>query len=178
MIRTQAVTPFQDQKPGTSGLRKKVKVFQQPHYAECFIQSVFDCLPDKVGTTLVIGGDGRFLNRDVIQKALRLAAANGFAKVLVGQGGILSTPAASHVIRKYGALGGLVLSASHNPGGPDEDFGIKYNIANGGPAPEGVTDAIYQRSTRIDRMPYRARLSASVMPTGPPPTIRTGVSII
>ena len=151
MIRTQAVTPFQDQKPGTSGLRKKVKVFQQPHYAECFIQSVFDCLPDKVGTTLVIGGDGRFLNRDVIQKALRLAAANGFAKVLVGQGGILSTPAASHVIRKYGALGGLVLSASHNPGGPDEDFGIKYNIANGGPAPEGVTDAIYQRSTRIDR---------------------------
>ena len=151
MIRTQAVTPFQDQKPGTSGLRKKVKVFQQPHYAECFIQSVFDCLPDKVGTTLVIGGDGRFLNRDVIQKALRLAAANGFAKVLVGQGGILSTPAASHVIRKYGALGGLVLSASHNPGGPDEDFGIKYNIANGGPAPEGVTEAIYQRSTRIDR---------------------------
>jgi phosphoglucomutase len=151
MIRTQAVTPFQDQKPGTSGLRKKVKVFQQPHYAECFIQSVFDCLPDKVGTTLVIGGDGRFLNRGVIQKALRLAAANGFAKVLVGQGGILSTPAASHVIRKYGALGGLVLSASHNPGGPDEDFGIKYNIANGGPAPEGVTDAIYQRSTRIDR---------------------------
>ena len=151
MIRTQAVTPFQDQKPGTSGLRKKVKVFQQPHYAECFIQSVFDCLPDKVGTTLVIGGDGRFLNRDVIQKALRLAAANGFAKVLVGQGGILSTPAASHVIRKYGALGGLVLSASHNPGGPDEDFGIKYNIANGGPATEGVTDAIYQRSTRIDR---------------------------
>ena len=151
MIRTQAVTPFQDQKPGTSGLRKKVKVFQQPHYAECFIQSVFDCLPDKVGTTLVIGGDGRFLNRDVIQKALRLAAANGFAKVLVGQSGILSTPAASHVIRKYGALGGLVLSASHNPGGPDEDFGIKYNIANGGPAPEGVTDAIYQRSTRIDR---------------------------
>jgi phosphoglucomutase len=151
MITTKRVTPFSDQKPGTSGLRKKVKVFQQPNYAECFIQSVFDCLADKKGATLVIGGDGRYLNREVIQKALRMAAANGFSRALVGQGGILSTPAASHVIRKYGALGGLVLSASHNPGGPDEDFGIKYNVGNGGPAPEAVTDAIYARTTVIDR---------------------------
>jgi len=142
--------PFADQKPGTSGLRKKVRVFQQPGYAENFIQSVFDVLPDRAGQTLVIGGDGRFLNREVIQIAIRMAAANGFGRVLVGQGGILSTPAASHAIRLNGALGGLVLSASHNPGGPDEDFGIKYNIANGGPAPESVTEAIHQRSLVID----------------------------
>ena len=150
MIEVVPTRPFADQQPGTSGLRKKVKVFQQPHYAENFIQSVFDVVPGKEGATLVIGGDGRFLNREVIQVAVRMAAANGFARVLVGQGGILSTPAASHVIRLYGALGGLVLSASHNPGGPDEDFGIKYNIANGGPAPEAVTAAIHARSLEID----------------------------
>ncbi len=126
-------------------------MFQQSGYAENFIQSVFDALDGFAGATLVIGGDGRFLNREVIQVAIRMAAANGFGRVLVGQGGILSTPAASHVIRKYGAFGGLVLSASHNPGGPDEDFGIKYNISNGGPAPEGVTDAIYARSLAIAR---------------------------
>ena len=150
MIETVPTQPFADQKPGTSGLRKKVKIFQQPGYAENFIQSVFDVIEGKAGQTLVIGGDGRFLNREVIQIAIRMAAANGFARVLVGQGGILSTPAASHVIRQYGALGGLVLSASHNPGGPDEDFGIKYNIANGGPAPEAVTEAIYARTLTID----------------------------
>ncbi|MGE4431441.1 MAG: alpha-D-glucose phosphate-specific phosphoglucomutase [Sphingobium sp.] len=150
MIEVVSTTPFTDQKPGTSGLRKKVKVFQQPHYAESFIQSVFDVLEGFAGKTLVIGGDGRFFNREVIQVALRMAAANGFGRVLVGQGGILSTPAASHVIRKYGAFGGLVLSASHNPGGPDEDFGIKYNIGNGGPAPEAVTEAIYARTLAID----------------------------
>ncbi|WP_237438209.1 alpha-D-glucose phosphate-specific phosphoglucomutase [Alteraurantiacibacter buctensis] len=143
--------PFDGQKPGTSGLRKKVRVFQQENYAENFIQSVFDVAERPAGSTLVIGGDGRFHNRTVIQAAIRMAAANGYARVLVGQGGILSTPAASHVIRKYGASGGLILSASHNPGGPDEDFGIKYNVANGGPAPEGVTEAIYQRTTTIDR---------------------------
>ena len=151
MIHVVETSPFADQKPGTSGLRKKVKVFQQSGYAENFIQSVFDALDGFAGATLVIGGDGRFLNREVIQVAIRMAAANGFGRVLVGQGGILSTPAASHVIRKYGAFGGLVLSASHNPGGPDEDFGIKYNIGNGGPAPEGVTDAIYARSLAIAR---------------------------
>ncbi|MDQ1158436.1 phosphoglucomutase [Sphingomonas sp. SORGH_AS 950] len=152
MIKTVATQPYLDQKPGTSGLRKKVRVFQQPHYAENFVQSVFDALGDeKTGQTLVIGGDGRFLNREVIQVAIRMAAANGFARVVVGQGGILSTPAASNVIRQRKALGGLVLSASHNPGGPDEDFGIKYNISNGGPAPEKVTDAIHANTKAISR---------------------------
>lgn len=152
MIKTVATEPYLDQKPGTSGLRKKVRVFQQPHYAENFVQSVFDALGDeKTGQTLVIGGDGRFLNREVIQVAIRMAAANGFARVVVGQGGILSTPAASNVIRQRKALGGLVLSASHNPGGPDEDFGIKYNISNGGPAPEKVTDAIHANTKSISR---------------------------
>ena len=150
MIETVATAPFQDQKPGTSGLRKKVKVFQQPNYAENFIQSVFDVVEDRTGATLVIGGDGRYLNREVIDKAIRMAAANGFARVLVGKGGILSTPAASHLIRSSGAIGGLVLSASHNPGGPEEDFGIKYNAENGGPAPEKITDAIYARTRAID----------------------------
>jgi phosphoglucomutase len=151
MAVTVATKPYADQKPGTSGLRKKVPVFQQENYAENFIQSVFDSLEGFAGKALVIGGDGRFYNREVIQKAIRMAAANGFGKVIVGQGGILSTPAASHVIRKYKAFGGLILSASHNPGGPHEDFGIKYNIGNGGPAPEKVTDAIFARSKVIDR---------------------------
>jgi phosphoglucomutase len=149
MIRTVETKPFSDQKPGTSGLRKKVPVFQQPNYAENFIQSVFDSLEGFQGKTLVLGGDGRFYNREVIQKAIAMAAANGFGEVIVGQGGILSTPAASNVIRKYKAFGGLILSASHNPGGPHEDFGIKYNIGNGGPAPEKITDAIFARSKAI-----------------------------
>lgn len=151
MTLTITTTPFLDQKPGTSGLRKKVRVFQQPHYAENFLQSVFDVIGDFGGQTLVVGGDGRYLNREVIQTTIRMAAANGFGRVLVGIGGILSTPAASNVIRKYGAFGGLILSASHNPGGVDEDFGIKYNIGNGGPAPEKITDAIYARSMIIDQ---------------------------
>ncbi|MEC3949347.1 alpha-D-glucose phosphate-specific phosphoglucomutase [Sphingobium sp. HWE2-09] len=150
MIQTVATTPFDDQTPGTSGLRKKVRVFQQPHYAENFVQSVFDSLEGFAGQVLVVGGDGRYLNREVIQIVLKMAAANGFGRVIVGQGGILSTPAASHLIRSSGAFGGLILSASHNPGGPDEDFGIKYNIGNGGPAPEKVTDAIAARSRVID----------------------------
>ena len=151
MIRAVSTTPFPDQKPGTSGLRKKVRVFQQPNYAENFIQSVFDVIErERAGATLVIGGDGRFLNREVIQVAIRMAAAATFARVVVGQGGILSTPAASNLIRKRKALGGLILSASHNPGGPDEDFGIKYNVSNGGPAPEAITDAIYARTKAID----------------------------
>jgi phosphoglucomutase len=124
-------------------------VYQQPNYAENFIQAVFDVAIRPKGSTLVIGGDGRYHNRTVIQQAIRMAAANGYGRVLVGQGGILSTPAASHLIRLHGASGGLILSASHNPGGPDEDFGIKYNIANGGPAPEALTDAIYARTQTI-----------------------------
>jgi phosphoglucomutase len=151
MTRSVPSKPYSGQKPGTSGLRKKVKVFQQEGYAENFVQAVFDVVEREPGSTLVLGGDGRFHNRTVIQQAIRIAAANGYGKVLVGQGGILSTPAASNVIRKYGASGGLILSASHNPGGPDEDFGIKYNIANGGPAPEAVTEAIYARTQTIDR---------------------------
>ncbi|MGB3500269.1 MAG: alpha-D-glucose phosphate-specific phosphoglucomutase [Mesorhizobium sp.] len=143
--------PFADQKPGTSGLRKKVPVFQQPGYVENFVQSVFDCLDGFEGQTLVVGGDGRYYNREVIQIVLRMAAANGFGKVLVGQGGILSTPATSHIIRKYKAFGGFILSASHNPGGPTEDFGIKYNAGNGGPAPEKLTDAVFARSKQIER---------------------------
>jgi phosphoglucomutase len=150
MISTVSTKPYADQKPGTSGLRKKVPVFQQENYAENFIQAIFDSLEGFEGQTLVIGGDGRYYNREVIQKALKMAAANGFGKVLVGRGGILSTPAASHVIRKYQAFGGIVLSASHNPGGPTEDFGIKYNISNGGPAPEKITDAIFARTRNIE----------------------------
>ena len=146
-----ATQPYDDQKPGTSGLRKKVPVFQQPNYVENFIQSIFDSVAGFSGETLVIGGDGRYFNRETIQIAIKMAAANGFGRVIVGQGGILSTPAASHLIRKNKAFGGIILSASHNPGGPTEDFGIKYNVSNGGPAPEKVTDAIYARSLEIDR---------------------------
>ncbi|HRX35868.1 MAG TPA: alpha-D-glucose phosphate-specific phosphoglucomutase [Aestuariivirga sp.] len=149
MIKTIATTPFDGQKPGTSGLRKKVTVFQQPHYAENFIQSIFDALEGFQGQTLVLGGDGRYHNSTVIQTAIRMAAANGFGRVLVGQGGLLSTPAASHLIRKYRTFGGIILSASHNPGGPDGDFGIKYNASNGGPAPEKITDAIFAKTKSI-----------------------------
>ncbi|MEP0916430.1 alpha-D-glucose phosphate-specific phosphoglucomutase [Leptolyngbya sp. DQ-M1] len=148
-LNTVTTQPFSDQKPGTSGLRKLVTVFQQPHYLENFVQAIFDSIGDFAGQTLVLGGDGRFYNRQAIQIILKMAAANGFGRVKVGQGGILSTPATSAVIRKYNAFGGIILSASHNPGGADGDFGIKYNIGNGGPAPEKVTEAIYDRSKTI-----------------------------
>ena len=151
MIKSFSSQPFAGQKPGTSGLRKKVREFAQPGYSENFIQAIFDTVERPDASTIVIGGDGRFHNRTVIQQALRIAAANGYSRALVGRGGILSTPAASHVIRKNGASGGLILSASHNPGGPDGDFGIKYNVANGGPAPEAVTQAIHARTQTIDR---------------------------
>ncbi|HRD49222.1 MAG: alpha-D-glucose phosphate-specific phosphoglucomutase [Candidatus Competibacter sp.] len=150
-IETIATQPFQDQKPGTSGLRKKVKVFEKPHYLENFVQCIFDTQPDHDQAALVVGGDGRYYNRPAIQTILRIAAANGCTRVVVGQGGILSTPAASHLIRKHKARGGIILSASHNPGGPDEDFGIKFNTPNGGPAPEKVTEAIYTASQHIHR---------------------------
>jgi len=149
-LRTVKTTPFSDQKPGTSGLRKPVTVFQQAHYLENFVQSIFDTLDDHEGQTLVLGGDGRYYNRTAIQTILKMAAANGFGRVKVGRGGILSTPAASCVIRQSQALGGIILSASHNPGGPEGDFGIKYNISNGGPAPEKVTESMYARSKVID----------------------------
>ena len=147
-------TPFADQRPGTSGLRKKTRVFMQPGYLESFIQAVFNALredgvPDFQQKTLVVGGDGRFYNRSAIQTILRMAAGNGFGRVLVAKGGILSTPAMSAVIRRRQAMGGLILSASHNPGGLDEDFGVKYNIQSGGPAPEAVTERIYRQSKAI-----------------------------
>ena len=151
IIRTQ---PFEDQRPGTSGLRKKVAVFQQQHYLENFVQSIFNSLEGFEGTTLVLGGDGRFHNREAIQTILKMAAGNGVGKVLLGRGGILSTPAVSCLIRKYGAFGGIILSASHNPGGPEGDFGVKYNVSNGGPAPESVTEAIYAQSRSIGALPY------------------------
>jgi phosphoglucomutase len=149
-IRTVSTTPFSDQKPGTSGLRKSVTVFQQPHYLENFVQSIFDSLEGCEGQTIVLGGDGRYYNREAIQIILKIAAANGIGRILVGRGGIMSTPAASAIIRQYKAFGGIILSASHNPGGPNGDFGIKYNITSGGPAPEKVTEAIFARSKVID----------------------------
>jgi phosphoglucomutase len=148
-IRVVPTQPFTDQTPGTSGLRKRVPVFRQAHYLENFVQSVFDAAPPPAGAVLVVGGDGRYLNDHAIQVVLRIAAANGIGRALVGRGGLLSTPAASHLIRKHGAYGGILLSASHNPGGPEGDFGIKFNVANGGPAPERVTTAIAERSREI-----------------------------
>jgi phosphoglucomutase len=149
--RTVATQAIAGQRPGTSGLRKKVTVFQQAPYLENFVQSIFDSLEGFEGQTLVLGGDGRFFNDTAIQTIIRMAAANGFGRVLVGQHGILSTPAASCVIRKHAAFGGIVLSASHNPGGPDGDWGLKYNTGNGGPAPEKITEAIYANTLAITR---------------------------
>ncbi len=149
MNTTVSTSAFDDQKPGTSGLRKKVKHFQQSHYLENFVQSVFNAIDGVAGKTLVVGGDGRFYNKQAIRIIARMAAANGCKKLIIGRDGILSTPAASCVIRKYSTDGGLILSASHNPAGPDEDFGIKFNTANGGPAPEKITDKIYACSREI-----------------------------
>ncbi len=150
-IQTVSTQPFEGQKPGTSGLRKKVPVFQQPHYLQNFVQAIFDTVEDRQGQTLVLGGDGRYYNREAIQIILKMAAANGIGRVLVGRGGILSTPAASCVIRQHRAFGGIILSASHNPAGPEEDFGIKFNTSNGGPAPERITNAIYERTQALSQ---------------------------
>jgi phosphoglucomutase len=154
-MKTIQTTPFTDQRPGTSGLRKKTRVFMQPNYLENFVQAVFDTVRQEASPagfreeTLVVGGDGRYYNRTATQIILRMAAANGFGRVLVGRGGLLSTPAVSATIRRRNALGGLVLSASHNPGGIDADFGIKYNIRNGGPAPEAITQRIYEETLKV-----------------------------
>jgi phosphoglucomutase len=148
-MTTYPTTPFDGQKPGTSGLRKKTKVFMQPNFLENFVQATFDAIGGVAGKTLVLGGDGRYFGDSAAQVILKMAAANGAARVIVGQGAWLSTPAASNLIRQRKADGGLILSASHNPGGPDEDFGLKYNMANGGPAPEAVTEAIFARSKVI-----------------------------
>ena len=159
-IQTIQTQPFNDQKPGTSGLRKRVSVFQQPDYLQNFVQSIFNTIAASAGSALVLGGDGRHYNREAIQIILKMAAANGFGRVLVGQGGILSTPAASCLIRKYHTFGGIILSASHNPGGRDGDFGIKFNTSNGGPAPEKITDAIFACSTTISQ--YRILEAADI----------------
>ena len=147
-IRIIPTSPFADQRPGTSGLRKRTSVFAQPHYLENFVQALLDVAALPAGSTLVVGGDGRYLNRDAIERIVRMAAANGIRHLVVGRGGLLSTPAASHLIRA-GASGGIILSASHNPGGPDGDFGIKYNAANGGPAPESFTNAVADRAAMM-----------------------------
>ncbi|HEY0971024.1 MAG TPA: alpha-D-glucose phosphate-specific phosphoglucomutase [Gemmatimonadales bacterium] len=173
--RTVTTTPFGDQRPGTSGLRKKVTVFLQPHYLESFVQSVLDVARVPPDGMLVVGGDGRFHNREAVQVILRMAAANGVARVVVGRGGILSTPAASHLIRKRGAAGGIILSASHNPGGPHGDFGVKYNVANGGPAPESVTERIAARTREITE--YRT-LDAGDVPIDAPGEHRMGRTVI
>ena len=154
---TVETTPFLDQRPGTSGLRKKVVTFQAAGYLENFVQSLFDTQTDLNGGSLVVGGDGRYYNREAIQTILKMAAANGVKTVIVGQGGLLSTPAASAVIRKYQTQGGIILSASHNPGGPEGDFGIKFNSSNGGPAPR----ALPRPSTRA------ARRSTVITPSNP-----------
>lgn len=163
-MKTVRTSPIEGQKPGTSGLRKKTRIFQSQGYLENFVQSIFDATGGATGgaagKTLVLGGDGRFWGREAAQIILRMAAANGVARVIVGQGGLLSTPAASNLIRKQGADGGIILSASHNPGGADADFGVKYNIANGGPAPEGVTEAIFAASRQITE--YRTLETADI----------------
>ncbi|MBW0157132.1 alpha-D-glucose phosphate-specific phosphoglucomutase [Sedimentimonas flavescens] len=148
-MTTHPTTPFDGQKPGTSGLRKKTAVFMQPNFVENFVQATFDAIGGVRGKTLVLGGDGRYFGTEAAQVILKMAAASGAARVIVGQGAWLSTPAASNLIRKRSADGGIILSASHNPGGPNEDFGVKYNMANGGPAPESVTEAIFARTKEI-----------------------------
>lgn len=167
-IQIIKTNPFDDQKPGTSGLRKSVKHFKRPDYLQTFVQAIFNTLGEAVqGGTLVLGGDGRYFNREAIQIILRMAAAAGFQRVILGQGGILSTPAASNLIRQYQATGGIILSASHNAGGPEGDFGIKFNAANGGPAPESMTEAMFAEAKQIHE--YR------IAPIQPIPVDKLGV---
>ena len=149
-ITAVKTTPYQDQIPGTSGLRKKVSVVKQKYYVENFVQAVFDCLDGFEGKTLVVGGDGRYYNDHAVQSILKLAIANQCGRVIVGQNGLLSTPASSHIIVKYQAVGGFILSASHNPGGPNGDFGIKYDNEHGAPAPREMTDRFAARAKTID----------------------------
>ncbi|WP_195818983.1 alpha-D-glucose phosphate-specific phosphoglucomutase [Roseobacter sp. MH60115] len=159
-IQTISKGPFEGQKPGTSGLRKKTRVFMEPGYLECFVQATFNAIGGAAGKSFVIGGDGRYFNREAIQIMLKMAAANGAARVIVGQGGLLSTPAVSNLIRQRQTDGGFVLSASHNPGGIDADFGVKYNVSNGGPAPEAITQAMFDQTQTIDS--YRILETADI----------------
>ena len=149
-VRTVTTQPYEDQRPGTAGLRKKVRVFQQPNYLENFLQAILDAAGDFAGKTLVAGGDGRYWNREALSVLFRIAAGNGVKRIIVGRGGLLSTPAASHLIRLRGAAGGFLLTASHNPGGPDGDFGVKFDTANGGQAPESLTEAAWRASLALE----------------------------
>ncbi|MFN9646740.1 MAG: alpha-D-glucose phosphate-specific phosphoglucomutase, partial [bacterium] len=167
--------PFTDQKPGTSGLRKSSRQFQTPHYLESFVEASLRVVPGVEGGTLVLGGDGRFGNVAAIQTIARMAAAHGVARLITTTGGILSTPAASHLIRRHHAVGGIILSASHNPGGPDGDFGVKINGANGGPAPESITDAIYQATLSLDA--YRI-VEADPLPLDQPGSFQLGTMAV
>jgi phosphoglucomutase len=177
-IVTVPTRPIAGQRPGTSGLRKHVSVFQQPGYLENFVQSLFDALSGFAGSTLVLGGDGRYFNDRAIQTVLRIAAANGFGRVIVGRGGILSTPAASALIRAHRAFGGIILSASHNPGGPQGDFGIKFNTANGGPAPEAITEAVYRRTQSIERYLTLHADDVDLGVTGTTPMAQMSVEVV
>ncbi|BFY99695.1 hypothetical protein BsWGS_02735 [Bradybaena similaris] len=167
-VETILTTPFDGQKPLTSGLRKPVGVFQQPHYSENFIQASLQAgLGVKlVGSSLAVGGDGRFFCREAMHLILKMAAANGVSRVVIGQNGILSTPACSHIIRKWKLDGGFILTAGHNPGGPKGDFGIKYNIANGGPAPESITDQIYELTRTITEYKIVPKLKVDITKLG------------
>lgn len=177
-INTIATTPFEDQKPGTSGLRKKVSIFQSPHYLANFIQAIFDALPADQKQSLLIGGDGRHYNLEAIQIIIRMAIANGFKHILVGQHGFLSTPAASHLIRKFKLDGGIILSASHNPGGPDGDFGVKFNGRNGGPAPESFTNTVYDLSTRLTQYLITDTNDIELDQTGQYPIMGANITIL
>ncbi|KAI0791966.1 phosphoglucomutase [Abortiporus biennis] len=176
-IKEIPTKPYEGQKPGTSGLRKRVKVFQQEHYTENFIQSIFDSIESK-GATLVIGGDGRFFSPETVQTILKIGSANGVAKFIIGKDAILSTPAASNIIRKYKANGGILLTASHNPGGPNNDFGIKYNVSNGGPAPENVTDKIFAKTKTISSYKVIEQPPVDLSKIGPASYGPTKVDII
>uniref|UniRef100_H2YQX7 phosphoglucomutase (alpha-D-glucose-1,6-bisphosphate-dependent) n=1 Tax=Ciona savignyi TaxID=51511 RepID=H2YQX7_CIOSA len=166
-VLIETTTPYSDQKPGTSGLRKNTQVYMtQKYYTENFIQSILMCIDGLEGCTLVVGGDGRYMVKDVIQQSIKIAAANGVSKLIIGQNGILSTPAVSGLIRKYSATGGIILTASHNPGGPNGDFGIKYNIANGGPAPSSFTDKIYQVSKSLQSFRICPEISVDINTIG------------
>lgn len=166
-LRVVATAPFEGQKPGTSGLRKKVKVFAEKNYTENFVQCILDSVGDSIkGSTLVVGGDGRYFLKEAIDLIVRIAAANGVSRLLIGQDGILSTPAVSSLIRFNKANGGIILTASHNPGGPENDFGIKYNCENGGPAPDALTNKMYDLSTKIKEYKIADGISVDVSKVG------------
>lgn len=175
-VRTVAMSPFDDQRPGTSGLRKTTERFRTPHYLAAFVQAIFDVRP--IDSPVVLGGDGRFFGAEAAQTIIRLAAANGAKRIVVGRDALLSTPAASHLVRARNAWGALVLSASHNPGGPDGDFGVKFNGPNGAPAPEAVTDAIFARTGQLTAYRLAGLPTADLSRVGEQPLGGTTVEVV